>query len=614
MILIGKQGKKTKYTARLFLPDAVNVRLRLFKTGDTEPFERLPMAMRPGAPGIFECVFDPVDFAEYDFERDGEVFADPYSLILSGNFFFGEKPPAYRSLAGAADIYGAEPYPDSVCRHPEYSDLIIYKLHVRGFTAHESSGVRDKGTFKGVKQKLGYIAGLGFNAILLMPCYEFNEHMKPEYNRKNTINFWGYGAEGFYFAPKASYAAEPGRCREEFADMVRSAHDKGIEVLMEMDFAPGTPDIMMLEALRYWHLVYHVDGFRLMNADILDRLMASDPMLSGCRILAGSWSSECKKLRSGLAECNDGFMNLARRFLKSDEGTVQDFAYALRNSGDAAARINYLADHDGFTVRDMYTYDARHNEANGEDNRDGREINYSWNCGAEGTTGNRQIIKLREKMIRNAFTVLMTAQGTPMVMAGDEFGYSHAGNNNPYCQDNADGYVIWDKSVRAKELKKFVEGLIGLRKAHRCFSNSEGLKGTDYVYKGYPDISFHGTKAWYPDYSYCSRTLGMLLNGEYALRDKRFPDDSFFVAYNMHWEEHEFDLPIDAGEGFELILCTDSAVSYSNGKTCAVPARSIAVFRLKRTEEKPENGTGRRNTKKSEKASLCSTKPEVMRK
>ena len=529
----------------------------------------------------------------------------------------------------------------------DFSDMRIYKLHVRGFTMHESSGVKNPGTFTGLKQKLKYIKDLGFNTLLLMPCYEFESRMKVAYGQPEKTNFWGYGAQGSYFSPKRAYAADPEHAEQEFAGLVRAVHKAGMELFMEMDFAEGTADITMLEAVRFWHERYGVDGFRLMSGNIFPRLFATDPKLNGVRLIGTEWSEAClcgaavcdesamnpaangnamstsagwgnamnqaanrnsainpaagegdatdtaankngtqhavvsrQAHRPRLAVCNDTFAMTVRSFLKGDEGQVRTFSEYMKDGGGRTARVNYIADHDGFTLADLYSYDEKHNEANGENNADGREINFSWNCGVEGVTTNRRVQKLRLRMMKNALTALFLSQGTPMLMAGDEFGCTHQGNNNPYCCDDEQGWVVWKNDAQARKLREYVRQLIAIRGSHRAFSNVIALKGADYIYSGCPDISFHGTKAWYPDYGHFSRTLGILLNGEYARVSRTSSDASFYVVFNMHWESHEFDLPT-AGRGeYRMLLTTAEENIYEAGRTCVLAPRSMAVFEV----------------------------------
>jgi len=465
---------------------------------------------------------------------------------------------------------------------PCFADMFIYKLHVRGFTAHSSSGVKNKGTYAGVIEKIPYLTDLGVNAVLMMPCYDFEEVMHQDH-RADRNNFWGYGAKSDYFEPKKSFASDRENYREEFRKMVDSLHEAGIAVLMEMDFSVDTPDIKMLEALRFWKNEYHIDGFRLIGNYALKRLFATDPELAGVILIAENWDNE--SIRFGniantvLAECNDSFMISVRRFIKGDEGQVREFADLMCRNGIRTANINYLGDHDGFTLNDVFSYDVRHNEANGENNLDGREINYSWNCGAEGKTNKRNVLKLRLRMIKNALSALFLSQGTPMILAGDEFGCTHKGNNNPYCCDNELSWVVWEKSAKAKELSAFTKTLVDLRRGHRVFSNTAALLGTDYIYNGSPDVSFHGIRAWYPDYGYYSRTIGIMLNGEYAALDQDNKDNTYYLAFNMHWEEHEFDLPGNKAD-YVRVLSTDPDNSISDRRTCVIKPRSIAVFEM----------------------------------
>ncbi len=580
MIKLGVHKSGRGYVASVQTSKASACRIRLFEKGAKKPVQMVEMTREPGYRNIYSCTFE-TSAQEYDFETDLGNVSDPYALEVAGDEDFGASRKILRYRLPKA----AKNYPDEEHKAIDYSDMIIYKLHVRGFTMHFSSGVRNPGTFAGVGQKLNYIKALGVNAILLMPCYDFDEIMKSSFDRKEKINYWGYGAPAQYFIPKTSYASKPQRACAEFAELVRLMHKNGIEVLMEMDFCEGTPDILMLEALRFWHEVYHVDGFRLMSGNISARLIATDPYLSDAKLIGPSWDDTCisdngSNYRPRLAVCNEEYMIAVRRFMIGNEGVTRAFGEALKSSGTRTAKVNYIADHNGFTLADLFSYDERHNEENGENNKDGREINYSWNCGIEGPTSKKSILKLRRKMMKNALTTLFLSQGTPLLMAGDEFGATHKGNNNPYCCDNELGWTIWEKSAAANELRKYTTELIALRKAHRVFANVIELRGMDYTYSGCPDVSCHGTKAWYPDYSHFARTFGILLNGAYARVDRIKPDCSFYIAFNMHWEAHDFDLPTVNKQTFDLLGSTDPDISYNKERTCEIAPRSIAVFVL----------------------------------
>lgn len=620
-----------KINVAVSLPDATVCRLIISTEGQ---LSKVKLYESNVYRGIFTCSFDYSGKKGFDyvFETDAERVIDPYAHSISGREMYGpgstaESTRGESSACGAAteeaevkktetlaagievkaektetsaagskaEVKTANFGADGIAAHFEvkpfdwkqdvrpdipYCDMIIYKLHVRGFTAGASSGVKCPGTFEGVSQKIKYIKSLGFNTVLLMPCYEFDENIGTSSYR---LNFWGYGTQASYFAPKASYASKPGDAVNEFKNMVRLLHKEKIAVMMEMDLSRAAGGCMVTDILRFWAGEYHIDGFRIIGQNTFAQTLAGDPYLRGIKLIAGDWDGAAtvknsEEAAGALALCNDGFMINCRRFLKGDEGQVKEFGENFSTGCVPDARINYIADHDGFTLNDLFSYDERHNMDNGEKNCDGREINYSWNCGVEGTTSKKSVNRLRLRMLKNALTVLLLSQGTPMLLAGDEFGNTHFGNNNPYCQDNRLSYVNWVNSRQSRELRDFVTGLTALRKAHRVLSNTAQLKGRDYIFCGNPDISFHGLKAWYPDYGYYSRTLGILLNGQYALKDRVNADSSFFIAFNMHWEEHEFDLPTVKGTRYILSFATDECQPATDGRTCIVPPRSIAVF------------------------------------
>ena len=540
---------------------------------------------------------------EYIFESDRGYFLDDRARFIKSPSGYG-KLPAFEGKTGLRD---REIFSDTlgrVCsvetedvdwkkdRKPfvKATDMIIYKLHVRGFTVHESSKIKHPGTFKGVAEKIPYLKSLGVTTLILQPCYEFNELMDFHINigtsytgevqrtrifgqPKETVpdsrlNFWGYGAAGNYFAPKAGYASEPAKACHEFMSMVKSLHTAGIEVIMEMDYESHVTDGFILENLRFWATKYHVDGFRINTGRVQFKTVSTDPILRNVKLLCRDFHEDYEGhdiVRDRIFISDYGFQDCIRRFLKGDEGQIVSASNLYRDNGGRFAKINYLADHDGFTLNDVFSYDERHNEANGEGNRDGREANYSWNCGAEGPTKKHKVLDLRNRMIKNALTLLYLSQGIPMLCAGDEFGNTHEGNNNPYCCDNEQGWVIWNKTKRATEIKNFVTKLIKIRKEHPVFRNDKILSGNDFEFTGNPDISYHGTKAWYPDFGYYSRTLGVMLNGAYAdvtdARDSHtIKDKSFLILINTHWEAHEFSLPVITGYEWDFVFSTHPMV------------------------------------------------------
>lgn len=586
MFGITRNGKGLK--ASVYSPASKKVYLKLYEDGREQQLE---MQEDPSFAGVFVCSFDkPKGRAGYCFENERGEFSDPY-LKES----FGRKQLSLKSRAlsmessesslvlGNVSVNIRRPAP--LIQSAPASGSIIYKLHVKGFTAHESSKVRHKGTFRGLKEKIPYIKELGVNAVLLMPCYEFNSGNEEPMGKDEKVNFWGYAARASYMAPKRTYAFEQDKACSEFSSMVSAFHEAGIAVYMEMDIEHGTSPSLLADILRFWAHEYLIDGFRLMGKVMLAGV-ASDPFLNGVRLICDNWDSESVELagasqKDKLFTYGGPFTDNARRFLKGDEEQTHDMAENFRRVSQNV--INYIADNNGFTLSDLYSYDERHNEVNGERGRDGREINYSWNCGVEGETGRKSIQKLRFKMIQNALTVLLLSRGTPLLMAGDEFLCSHKGNNNPYCCDNEYGYVIWNDSKKSKELTEYVRELIVFRRSHRAFFANTELRGMDYCGFGAPDISYHGTKAWYPDYGYFSRTLAIMLDGRYAQNRAGKPDDTFYIAFNMHWEEHSFDLPL-AGE-YEVVLDTDESVLSNGSRNVLVKPRSIVVLKLMRGNE-----------------------------
>jgi isoamylase len=327
---------------------------------------------------------------------------------------------------------------------------------------------------------------------------------------------------------------------------------------------------MVLDCLRYWAAEYHVDGFRFDLAAILGRdqngaplsnpplleSLAYDPILAKCKLIAEAWDA------GGLyqvgsfpafgrwAEWNGKYRDAVRKFIKGDAGLVGEMAQRVQGSPDlyaaaargAAATINFVTCHDGFTLADLVTYDNKHNEANGEENRDGANDNYSWNCGWEGPTDDPEVTSLRQRLMKNAMAILFISRGVPMLLMGDEMGRSQKGNNNAYCHDNELTWLDWRLYRDNHELFRFVRTLIAFRNAHPVLRSAHHFRNTDYVGSGFPDISWHGVTPWAADWSGYSRTLAFMLCGHHA-RGGTVKDDHLYVIMNMHWEGCEFGLP-----------------------------------------------------------------------
>jgi isoamylase len=327
---------------------------------------------------------------------------------------------------------------------------------------------------------------------------------------------------------------------------------------------------MVLDCLRYWVAEYHIDGFRFDLASILGRdpwgaplanpplleALAFDPILAKCKLIAEAWDA------GGLyqvgsfpaygrwGEWNGKYRDGIRKFLKGEAGCVGDMAQRLQGSPDLyagagrapATSINFVTCHDGFTLMDLVSFNDKHNEANGENNNDGGNDNDSWNCGAEGWTLDSGINALRQRQVKNAIALLMVSQGIPMILMGDEVGRSQKGNNNTYCHDNDLNWLDWGLLERNQDLFRFFQGCIAFRKAHPTLRRQHHFRNIDTTGSGYADISWHGTQAWSADWSAQSRTLAFLLSEQPAQKGSS-ADDFLYVAMNVHWEAHWFELP-----------------------------------------------------------------------
>lgn len=530
--------------------------LLLYKCGENVPMEKIPMKEEAGT-GTVRCVMLsdlPAQACEYNYEIDGKIVTDPYAKGIAGRERWNDQadftPHQVRGKLPQKEEYPWED--DCPLRIPE-EDVIAYSLHVRGFTRHSSSKVKKKGTFRGVMEKLPYLKELGINQIQCMPVYEFEE-------RGRKVNYWGYG-EGFFFAPKASYAADHD-AQKELKELVKTCHREGIEVVLDFPFTAQTRFQIVEDCLRYYVMEYHIDGFLLNPYQVPVEFLRRDPVLSGTKLLIK----------------DESFQNTMRRFLKGDEGMIACVAEQFRRKTSVSGSCNYITNHTGFTLEDLVSYDAKHNEANGEQNQDGPDYNYSWNCGVEGKTRKKQIVKLRQGQKRNAMFLLMTAQGTPCLLAGDEFGNSQGGNNNVYCQDNETGWVDWGRLEREKSFFHYVKELIAFRKKHGILHQKEALTGTDRSGSGIPDISYHGEAAWQIQQEASSRQLGILYSGS----PKK--ESNCFLLYNMHWIAHSFALPaLPKDQAWYQVMSTEEGfyeqpLLIEGKRSIILEGRSVAAF------------------------------------
>ena len=602
---------------------ATSCELLLFHRKAEEPYAVIPF---PESYKIGFCysmiVFDlDIEEFEYAYRLDGpydekkglrfdknKILLDPYARAVTGQSQWGHVNNAqdgYRARVVQSNFDWGDQRHHSI----PMEDLIIYELHVRGFTMDESSGVKHHGTFEGLREKIPYLKELGVNAVELMPIFEFDEMRDVRLIDENElIDFWGYNPVSF-FAPNTSYCSSMEYNHEglELKTLIKDLHDNGIEVILDVvfnhtaegnEFGPCfsfkgfdnniyymlTPDghyynfsgcgntlncnhpvvrDMILECLRYWVIEYRVDGFRFDLASILGRnddgtplsqppllrSLAFDSILGNVKLIAEAWDA------GGLyqvgsfpswkrwAEWNGRYRDDMRRFLKGDDFLAQTAAARITGSPDlydpayrgGNASINFLTCHDGFTLHDLFSYNAKHNEANGWKNTDGDNNNNSWNCGEEGETKNQDVNNLRRRLQKNAVTVLMCSRGTPMFLAGDEFGNSQFGNNNAYCQDNEISWLNWDDLEKNQDLYHFFRYMIHFRKKHPILR-----RHTRPAKSRFPETSLHAMTPWDANYQYDSRVIGVTFAGR-NMEDTA--DDIVHIVMNSHWEGHQVCLP-----------------------------------------------------------------------
>ncbi|MCR5788948.1 MAG: glycogen debranching protein GlgX [Lachnospiraceae bacterium] len=637
----------------IFSRDATGCTLVLFHHGQKKPFVEIPIPPEFRIGNVYTImVFGlNVETTEYGYRFDGpfqpekglrfdpsQILLDPYAKSVSGRTVWGKKPDWSRPFLHRGQLV-REDYDWRGDKPLEYRqcDLVIYELHVRSFTKHKESGVRFKGTFAGLTEKIPYLKELGINCVELMPVFEFDEFENvKEVDGQQLFNYWGYSTVCF-FAPKAGYAASApfGMEADEMKNMIRKFHQNGIEVVLDVVFnhtAEGnengpyisyrgidnrtyyllTPDgsyynfsgcgntmncnnpvvrNVVLDCLRYWVSAYHVDGFRFDLASILSRdedgtpmmdpplldSIAHDAVLGKSLLIAEAWDA------GGLyqvgsfpswrrwSEWNGKYRDCLRSFIKGGAEAAPELMHRIRGSDDlyggrsAAATINFITCHDGFTLYDLVSYNKKHNEANGENNRDGCDDNRSWNCGAEGETEDPEILSLRFRQMRNMLTILLTSRGIPMLLSGDEFANTQWGNNNAYCQDNAVSWLDWTLLSKNREHFEYVRRLIGFRRNHPVFLASKYQFGNNDT--GYPELSFHGTTPWELD----EAAPGLAFAYMYAEDHEKYHtgEDAFiYVAVNAHWEEHCFTLPvIPAGFVWRLAFETGAARAAEEGDT-----------------------------------------------
>lgn len=569
----------------------------ILKNKKSKNITRIPLSKEYRNGNVFSVIIKDIEYDKYlyKFYSDEKEFADPYSYTLVGNEKFGLKKDNYEIYSSIVklDDFNKDEKPGI-----SFENSIFYLLHVRGFTAHYSSKVENKGTFKGILEKLDYLKDLGITTLELMPCYEFEEFEKiskdnsfmvdtTDYKAENKVNYWGY-KEGFYFAPKASYCAtnEPVK---EFKEFVKRLHKNGIEVVLQFYFPDKVKQHKIYEVLKFWLLNYNVDGFHLKGNKIPFSFIANDPLFGDTKLLYDYipeneiYEAAFVPTKRNLSSYSDAFMYQMRKVLKGDEGSLKDLVYYTKNYPEKSACVNFITNYYGFTLNDLVSYDRKHNEDNGEKNVDGCDFNFSWNCGIEGKTKKSLVMKLRKKMMKDALFLVFSSKGTPLILAGDEICNTQNGNNNPYCQDNAVSYINWNLTAEASEMLEYTKKLIALRKSDLNAVLNREFSMLDRAHIGYPDLSYHSDEAWKADLATYNRHLGIM----YSSLDKGNVT-LYYLAYNFYWKEITFSLPfLPVSAKWDVVFSTadvkekeEEKEETKQGMKFELESRSCAVFKV----------------------------------
>lgn len=545
--------------------------------------------------------FDPEKGHRYNPHR---YLLDPYARLIVGDIQGG--------TAKCVTVDEKADWTDDIRPRVPIEDLVIYETHVRGFTIHESSGVDHRGTFMGLLEKIPYLKELGVTAVELLPIQEFGENGLGRcslHTHEELINYWGYSTIGF-FAPAGRYSTNGGTWAQldEFRKMVFALHKAGIEVIIDVVFnhtAEGNekgPTLsfrgidntiyymldekgkyrnfsgcgntlncnhplvrdFILDCLRYWVTVMHVDGFRFDLASILGRdtrgrivenaglieRIAEDPALRDTKLIAEAWDAGGAYQVGSFgdvrwAEWNGRYRDDVRRFWRGDAYMRGAFATRLSGSADLyqwAGRtpghsINFVTAHDGFTLRDLVSYNRKHNRANGENNMDGSDENYSWNCGIEGDTENTGVNTIRGRMQKNFLATLFLSLGVPMMLGGDEFGRTQKGNNNAYCQDNEISWYNWTFTARNAELLRFCREVIRFRKENPAFRRMDFFEGRPVRQDGPLDLAWFDSSGKPVDWN--TGDLMLACRFDATCNEGR----TVFMMFNPSMEAEEFEIP-----------------------------------------------------------------------
>lgn len=560
--------------------------------------------------------------------EDGSPFLDPYAKKIINSFGVIENKVPF-------DWEGDTPL------EKPFEELIIYEVHVKGFTASPDSKTKHPGTFLSLIEKIPYLKTLGINSVELMPIHAFdpNEYdpIDPKFKGK-LKQYWGYSTLNF-FSLAPHFASDPFKVDVEFKQLVKELHRAGIEVILDVVFnhtkgfgidsnticynelAPNVyyekdgegnlinasgcgntfntnhPVVqeLILDSLRYFVEEYHIDGFRFDLASIFYRgyggdvlpsppileAIVKDPILSKTKLISESWDAaglyqvgnfypESRRF----SEWNGKFRDTIRMFIKGDKGVKGEFATRLLGSKDLFSSydrgpfhsINFITSHDGFSLKDLVSYNEKHNLENGEENRDGNSHNISWNLGVEGETNDPKILALREQQMKNFHLALFISLGVPMITMGDEYGHTKNGNNNTWCQDNPLSWFSWNTFYKNHTLFDFNKKLIHLRKETPILQRKNFLNDDE--------IEWHGKVPFQPNFEEDDSFLAL------RLIDKKSSQE-LYIAFNSSSENVFVELPPPLfGKEWQVKISTANPPSViKEGKCEMVPYSSFIAIK-----------------------------------
>jgi isoamylase len=597
-----------------------------------------------------------------------KLLLDPYARRLAGRLVWSDAHFAYRTGSAREDLSfdrrdNARGMPKAVVVDETFNwgrrearpsipweDTIIYEAHVKGLTqTHEDVPSALRGTYRGLSSPtmIDHLKRLGITTIELLPIHGLVDDRRLV--EQKLMNYWGYNSLSF-FAPEPRYGQD--NPLDAFRTTVARLHDAGIEVMLDVVYnhtaegnhlgptlsfrgidnssyywlMPDNPRFyddftgcgssvnlthprvlqMVMDSLRYWVEVCHVDGFRFDLATTLARgsggfdrnsgfltAIRQDPMLASVKLVAEPWDLGMGGYQVGAfpsqwSEWNDRYRSTLRRYWSGEGNLIGEVSRRMTGSSDlfnhdrraTRAGINHITVHDGFTLADLFGYNEKHNEANGEDNRDGSSDNLSNNCGVEGPTDDPTILALRRQLRKNQLACLLLAQGVPLILAGDEVGNTQKGNNNAYCQDNEIGWVGWEALGRkGDDLTDFIGHLTGLRRRFPQLRSQRWLDGrrADGSYGVLwltPQAEEMTEPDWhFPEGRYLAYVLGPAEQGQPPI----------FIALNAAPEAIAFKLPkLPEYKNWQQVLNTvddpGTTPVFASGADAEAPPRSVLAF------------------------------------